>query len=160
MLFRHNVTFFGGELLVRGAEHEHRSLRSSFCSEWSRIWFVRVGWRCWRVTYTHFITLNAKTTETTPVIWCPWERKAQVSIGCKWAPHGPSVFGLLTLIWSELRLTWTPPWMLQRHIKRPSPDTLGTDTFWTMPLVLECPSAFRWCCWSNPFRHAMQPLSL
>lgn len=77
MLFRHNVTFFGGELLVRGAEHEHRSLRSSFCSEWSRIWFVRAGWRCWRVTYTHFITLNAKTTETTPVIWCPWERKAQ-----------------------------------------------------------------------------------
>lgn len=114
------------------------------------------------VSHTHILLPSTRRPQRRPRSSDALEKerhKAPV-IGCKWAPHGPLVFGLLTLIWSELRFTWTPPWMLQRHIKRPSPDTLGTDTLWTMPLVLECPSAFRWCCWSNPFRHAMQPLSL
>lgn len=102
MLFRHNVTFFGGELLVRGAEHEHRSLRSSFCSEWSRIWFVRVGWRCWRVTYTHFITLNAKTTETTPDHLMPLRKKGTKPRSLVASEHHMALWCLAYSRWYEV----------------------------------------------------------
>lgn len=127
ILFRHNVTFIGSGSSVRGAT---RSLGGSFCSNWGRmqLW----GWvRETDVSHTQISLTSMFGSQRQP--WTSdaleRERRKALLIGCKWAPHGPLVVGLLTLIRSELELTWTPSMSAAAPHKTTFPWHIGYKHF-------------------------------